>query len=87
MIHALEIQSNQQSCLTLSFEERFQLFVDYTYQEKYTNKVKRLIKVAKFRFPQANVVFCKYFYKCNILYFYYALNTFIEQMLNTMNFQ
>ena len=27
MIHALEIQSSQQSCLTLSFEERFQLLV------------------------------------------------------------
>lgn len=55
MIHALEIQSGQQSCLTLSFEERFQLLVDYTYQEKYTNKVKRLVKAAKFRFLQANI--------------------------------
>ena len=55
MLHALEIQATQQSYLSLSFEERFQLLVDYTYQEKYTNKVKRLIKLAKFRFPQATI--------------------------------
>lgn len=55
MLHALEIQSTQQSYLSLSFEERFQMLVDYTYQEKYTNKVKRLIKLAKFRFPQATI--------------------------------
>ena len=55
MINALEIQSSQQTCQTLSFEERIQLLVDYTYQEKYTNKVKRLVKMAKFRFPQASV--------------------------------
>ena len=41
MLHALEIQATQQSYLSLSFEERFQMLVDYTYQEKYTNKVKR----------------------------------------------
>jgi DNA replication protein DnaC len=55
MVRALEIQSQQQSCLTLSFDERFQLLVDYTYQEKYTNKVKRLAKLARFRFPHANI--------------------------------
>jgi DNA replication protein DnaC len=55
MVAALEIQSQQQSCLTLTFEERFQLLVDYAYQEKYTNKVKRLIKMARLRFPQATV--------------------------------
>ena len=54
-IQALEIQEKQPSCAALSFEERMQLLVDYTYQEKYTNKVKRLNKLAKFRFPQAAV--------------------------------
>ena len=29
MLHALEIQSTQQSYLSLSFEERFQMLVDY----------------------------------------------------------
>lgn len=55
MVKALEIQSQQKSCQSLAFEERFQLVVDYTYQEKYTNKVKRLTKMAKFRFAQASV--------------------------------
>lgn len=55
MINAVEIQNGQPTCHNLSFEERFQLMVDYTYQEKYTNKVKRLTKMAKFRFPQASV--------------------------------
>jgi len=55
MMRGLELQSGQQSCQTLTFEERMQLLVDYIYQEKYTNKVKRLTKLAKFRFPQANV--------------------------------
>ena len=55
MMRGLELQSSQQSCQTLTFEERMQLLVDYIYQEKYTNKVKRLTKLAKFRFSQANV--------------------------------
>jgi len=55
MVRALEIQYGQRATQELPFEERFQLLVDYTYQEKYTNKVKRLIKMAKFRFPQASV--------------------------------
>lgn len=52
-IQALELQEKEPTYQTLSFEERLQLIVDYTYQEKYTNKVKRLSKMAKFRYPQA----------------------------------
>ena len=55
MLSALEIQQTQSVCQVLSFEERFQLIVDYTYQEKYSNKVARLVKGAKFRFPQASI--------------------------------
>ncbi|MFI3236602.1 MAG: ATP-binding protein [Lachnospiraceae bacterium] len=55
IISALEIQETQKVTQTLGFEERFQLIVDYTYQEKYANKVKRLTKGAHFRFPQASV--------------------------------
>lgn len=55
MIDCLEIHEQQKITHDLSFEERFQLVVDYTYQEKYANKVKRLVKMAKFRFPQASV--------------------------------
>ena len=52
-IQALELQEKEPTYQALSFEERLQLIVDYTYQEKYTNKVKRLSKMAKFRYPQA----------------------------------
>lgn len=52
-VQALEIQAKEPTYQALSFEERLQLIVDYVYQEKYTNKVKRLIKAAKFRYPQA----------------------------------
>jgi len=55
MIKALEIQSQINSYQTLSFDERFRLLIDYTYQEKYINKVKRLMKMARFRFPQASI--------------------------------
>ena len=44
-IQALELQEKEPTYQTLSFEERLQLIVDYTYQEKYTNKVKRLSKM------------------------------------------
>lgn len=52
-IQALEIQEKTPTYQVLSFEERLQLLVDYVYQEKYTNKVKRLNKMAKFRYPEA----------------------------------
>ena len=55
-IQALELQEKEPTYQTLSFEERLQLIVDYTYQEKYTNKVKRLSKMAKFRYPQACIL-------------------------------
>lgn len=53
LIQAIEIQAKEAAYQTLPFEERLQLMVDYLYQEKYTNKVKRLNKMAKFRYPQA----------------------------------
>ena len=52
-IQALELQAKEPTYLSLTFEERLQMMIDYTYQEKYTNKVKRLNKLAKFRYPQA----------------------------------
>lgn len=55
LIQALEIQSKEPTYQILPFDERLQLMVDYLYQEKYTNKVKRLNNLAKFRYPQANV--------------------------------
>lgn len=52
-LQALELQAKEHTYQALSFEERLQLIIDYTYQEKYTNKVKRLNKLAKFRYTQA----------------------------------
>ena len=51
---ALEQQQKDPLTAKLSFDERFQRLVDYLYQEKYNCKIQRLIKTAKFRFPQAD---------------------------------
>lgn len=51
---ALEQQQKDPLSAKLSFDERFQRLVDYLYQEKYNCKIQRLIKTAKFRFPQAD---------------------------------
>ena len=52
---ALETQQRDPQTVKLSFDERFQRLVDYLYQEKYHGKIQRLIKTAKFRFPQADM--------------------------------
>ena len=55
LIAALEMQQYDNSCTTLPFDERIQRLVDYLYQEKYNDKVKRLIRLSKFRLPKADV--------------------------------
>lgn len=55
LIDAIEYQNQDPKSSTLSFDERFQRMVDYLYQEKYNSKIQRLIKSAKFRFPQADI--------------------------------
>ena len=55
MIDAIEFQNQDPVTITLSFDERIQRMVDYLYQEKYNSKIQRLIKSAKFRFPQADI--------------------------------
>lgn len=55
VIDAIEFQEQDPIAVTLPFEERIQRIVDYVYQEKYNSKIKRLIKSAKFRFPQADI--------------------------------
>ena len=55
IITALESQQSDHNCAILSFDERFQMMVDYLYQEKYNSKIQRLIKMAKFRLPKADV--------------------------------
>lgn len=49
-VHMLDSQS-----LPLSFEERFQLMVDYLYQEKYNHKTTRLLTASKLRLPKAEL--------------------------------
>ncbi len=55
MITALDLQNNDTGYATLSFDDRIKMLVDYVYQEKYNGKVKRLLKQAHFRFPNAEV--------------------------------
>ena len=55
MIAAVDIQAADARYASLPFEDRFKMLVDYVYQEKYTGKVKRLMKHARFRIPSADV--------------------------------
>ena len=55
LITALELQQNETATVALSFDERIQRLTDYIYQEKYNNRIQRLIKSARLRFPQADV--------------------------------
>ena len=55
MIKILDIQDTEIAYSSLPFDERIKIAVDYTYQEKYNDKVKRLIKQAKFRIPNADI--------------------------------
>jgi len=54
-IDAHELQTHDPETLALPFDERFQMLTDTVYQEKYNDKVKRLIKGAKLRLPKADV--------------------------------
>ena len=55
IIDAIDFQNQDPVTITLPFEDRIQRMVDYLYQEKYNSKIQRLIKSAKFRFPQADI--------------------------------
>jgi DNA replication protein DnaC len=55
LVSAIEIQQADINYATQPFDERIQRLVDYLYQEKYNDKVKRLIQMSKFRFPKADI--------------------------------
>lgn len=55
IISGLELQQSAPSYVSLPFDERIQHLIDYVYQEKYNNRIQRLIKAAKLRFPQADI--------------------------------
>lgn len=54
-IDAIDLQDRDTRTMGLSFDERLQELVDSVYQEKYNNRVQRLVKSAKFRIPTADV--------------------------------
>jgi len=53
MIEAIDNQSQDAGYITLSFEDRMKIAVDFVYQKKYNSKVHRLIKMSKFRITNA----------------------------------
>lgn len=55
MVTALDLQDHDPGYLHMPFEDRMKMLVDYVYQEKYTGKVKRLLKSARFRIPNADI--------------------------------
>lgn len=59
-VAALEVQQSDRTFFSLSFDERFQMVVDYLYQEKYNGKIQRLIKHAKLRIPNADMTGVQY---------------------------
>ncbi len=54
-IDAIDAQSKDISYSTMTFEERLKMAVDHLYQSKNNKKVKRLIRMSKFRIPNAAV--------------------------------
>ena len=54
-IDAIEEQQQDPQTIALPFEERFQQLTDSVYQQKYNDKVHRLIKAAKLRLPKADI--------------------------------
>ncbi|MEG0791845.1 MAG: ATP-binding protein [Gordonibacter sp.] len=55
MLDVTEMLCDDPSYAGLSFEEKARVAVDYMYQEAANNKVARLIRNAKLRFPQADI--------------------------------
>ncbi len=60
VIEAVEDQASNNEYLHLTFDERLQFLVDYVFQKKFTNKIEKLIKKAKFRFPRADIISISY---------------------------
>lgn len=55
IITILQMQAEDLSYTSLTFDDRIQRMVDYLYQEKYNKKVQQLIKLSKLRLPKAEV--------------------------------
>src|SRR5699024_1184760 len=61
MAEAYEIHSNDREIQSLSFEERFNLLIDYEYTKRQSNKLQRLIKQATFSDPTACIEDIEYY--------------------------
>jgi DNA replication protein DnaC len=55
MVEILQRQDNEITYTGMPFDERMQYVTDYVYQLKQDSKIKRLIKAARFRYPNAEI--------------------------------
>ena len=55
MVDALDMQDADLSCMSVPFDERVRMMVDYAWEEKRAASVKRLIGRARLRFPDAEM--------------------------------
>lgn len=55
MVEILQMQENDVIYTNMPFDERIQYVTDYIYQMKQDGKIKRLVKGARFRFPNAEI--------------------------------
>lgn len=55
MVEILQRQENDVTYTDMPFDERIQYVTDYIYQVKQDGKIKRLVKGARFRFPNAEI--------------------------------
>ena len=60
IVTALDIQDKDPNYIAFKFDERFQMAIDYLYQEKYNGRIQRLIKQAKLRIPNADMTSMHY---------------------------
>lgn len=55
VIDIIDAQEKDPATLLLSFDERIMRITDYLYSQKNTSKIKRLIRLARFRIPNASL--------------------------------
>lgn len=61
MAEAYEMQSEDRESRNLSFEERFNLLIDYEYARRKSNKLQRLLQQAGFSNPEASIEDIEYY--------------------------
>jgi len=60
LVTVLDIQQQDPNYVSLTFDERFQMAVDYLYQERNNGRIQRLIRQAKLRIPNADMTSVHY---------------------------